>query len=98
MFWEIPVPNPCRFVKWPTCFILQLQIVNEKKLYQINDGDELKKLCEDVIKELEKAVRDYKSGKTKAFKALLGAVVSKSNNRANMRKCAGILKDMLDNK
>ncbi|XP_057662674.1 glutamyl-tRNA(Gln) amidotransferase subunit B, mitochondrial [Diorhabda carinulata] len=73
------------------------QIVKEKDLLQISDETELKNICIQVIEENKKAVRDYKAGKTKAFKALLGAVVSKSKSRANMKKIIVILKDLLEN-
>ncbi|CAG9860987.1 unnamed protein product [Phyllotreta striolata] len=73
-----------------------VQIVKEKELLQINDNEKLEKLCRDVLEECEKAVRDYRAGKTKAFKALLGVIVSKTEGRANMKKCTNILKKLLD--
>lgn len=63
---------------------------------QLTDENELRKLCEEVIRENEKAVKAYKSGKSKAFKALLGAISAKTKNRADMAKCHAILEKLLD--
>lgn len=67
------------------------------KWYQISDENELRELCENVLKESQDLVKLYKSGKVKVFKALLGAVSSKSNHRADMAKCNVILKQLLEN-
>ncbi|XP_018569253.1 glutamyl-tRNA(Gln) amidotransferase subunit B, mitochondrial [Anoplophora glabripennis] len=72
------------------------KIVQKKNLSQITDENELRKLCEEVIQENEKSVKAYKSGKTKAFKALLGAVAGKTKNRADMARCHAILEKLLD--
>ncbi|KAJ8957539.1 hypothetical protein NQ318_020578 [Aromia moschata] len=72
------------------------QIVEEKGLAQITDDDKLRKLCKETLKENEKAVKSFKSGKSKAFKALLGSVAAKSKNQADMAKCSDILKDLLN--
>lgn len=65
-------------------------------MFQITDESELRKLCEEIIQENEKSVKAYKSGKTKAFKALLGAVAAKTKNRADMARCHIILEKLLD--
>ncbi|XP_028150179.1 glutamyl-tRNA(Gln) amidotransferase subunit B, mitochondrial [Diabrotica virgifera virgifera] len=75
-----------------------VQIVQERNLLQISDETRLKKICQEVIEENAKAVSDYKSGKTKAIKALLGAIVAKSKNKANMKKCTEILHSLLGEK
>ncbi|KAJ8967074.1 hypothetical protein NQ317_018655 [Molorchus minor] len=71
------------------------KIVQEKNLFQITDIAELTKLCQEVINENEKAVRDYKSGKIKALKYLMGAIGKKSKNLADMAKANDILKTLL---
>nr|CAI5830866.1 unnamed protein product [Callosobruchus analis] len=74
------------------------KIVNEKNWLQITDDQELEYLCQQVIEENEKAVKQYLAGKAKVFKALLGAVAKKSQNRADMQKCIVILKTLLSKK
>lgn len=72
-----------------------LEIVEENNWKQITDVDELGKICENVLNEHEKAVKEYLSGKQKVFKAFLGAVAKATQNRADMAKCSDILKELL---
>lgn len=72
------------------------EIMMENDWQQISNREELHKICEAVLSENPKVVEQYKKGKTKVFKALLGAVVNKSNNRANMSKVDKILKELLE--
>lgn len=62
---------------------------------QIADEDVLCDICRAVIEENGKTVEDYKAGKKKVFKALLGAVAAKTSQRADMAKCTKILQDLL---
>lgn len=71
------------------------QIVTESKWAQINDDDELTKLCVSVIQENSKVVTQYKAGKTKMLRALLGEVVKKSSGLANMKKVTEIMEKLL---
>ncbi|KAK0088566.1 hypothetical protein PV325_011486 [Microctonus aethiopoides] len=71
------------------------QIVTESKWAQINDDDELTKLCESVIQENSKVATQYKAGKTKMLRALLGEVVKKSSGLANMKKVTEIMEKLL---
>lgn len=73
-------------------------MVKEKKWEQISDENELIRLCSEVILQNSGAVEQYKAGKTKVFKALLGAVASKTDQKADMGKCSKILRDMLKDK
>lgn len=62
---------------------------------QIVSDDVLERLCRDVIEENPRIVDQYKKGKTKVFKALLGAVAVKSHRQADMGKCTKLLKELL---
>ncbi|MDR3310164.1 MAG: Asp-tRNA(Asn)/Glu-tRNA(Gln) amidotransferase subunit GatB [Oscillospiraceae bacterium] len=46
-------------------------------------GDELRALCEKAVAENAKSVADYKSGKEKALKAVVGAVMRETRGRAD---------------
>lgn len=56
---------------------------------------ELRQICQEILTENEKAVKDYLGGKSKAFKALMAAVSKKTDNRADMKKCNDIVKNLL---
>ncbi|XP_970958.3 glutamyl-tRNA(Gln) amidotransferase subunit B, mitochondrial [Tribolium castaneum] len=73
-----------------------LEIVREKNWLQITDEDALRQLCQEALDQNEKVVKQYKGGKTKVFKALLGYVATKSKQRADMKKCDKILKELLN--
>ncbi|XP_019870818.1 glutamyl-tRNA(Gln) amidotransferase subunit B, mitochondrial [Aethina tumida] len=72
-----------------------IDIVKSEGLLQITSEQELTSLCEEVLKENDKLVKQYKAGKTKIFKALMGLIAGKSKGRADMGKCDKILKDLL---
>lgn len=72
------------------------QIVKERNWIQINDEEELKRLCREVLEENVKIVQQYKSGKKKVFKALLGLISAKTKQRADMAKCTTIIKQLLE--
>lgn len=62
---------------------------------QITDEQKLRELCTQVLDENEKGVKQYLDGKSKVFAAFMGAVFKKSETRADMKKCEGILKELL---
>jgi len=59
------------------------EIIKEKGLAQVSDETELIKIIQEVIKNNEKSVTDYKSGKKNAIGFLVGQVMKASNGRAN---------------
>lgn len=73
-----------------------VELITKNNWFQINTNDELMKLCESVLKENPSMVEQYKKGKKKVFKAILGQVALKSNQRANMELVVGVLKKMLE--
>ncbi|XP_044753394.1 glutamyl-tRNA(Gln) amidotransferase subunit B, mitochondrial [Coccinella septempunctata] len=73
-----------------------LQIVKTQDLFQITDAQELEKCCEEVLKENEKIVSLYKGGKKKVYKALMGRLSAKTQDKADMAKCDEIMKKLLN--
>ncbi|KAL1518020.1 hypothetical protein ABEB36_001706 [Hypothenemus hampei] len=72
-----------------------LEIVEEKNWKQITDEKELEKICQAILQENPKGVTQYLNGKVKVFKAFLGGVANKTDNRADMKKVETILKKIL---
>jgi aspartyl-tRNA(Asn)/glutamyl-tRNA(Gln) amidotransferase subunit B len=70
-------------------------IVKEKNLIQIEDREILKKYAEEVIKENEKAVNDWKKGKEQVIGFLVGQVMKKMSGKANPNIVKEILIDYL---
>ncbi len=66
-----------------------------QKASQISGDSELEELARQVIEENEKIAEDYKSGKTNAVQMLIGAVMKKSQGRANPQKAKEILEELL---
>ena len=77
--------------------VLPSEIVLKKGLRQIKDGKEIDLVIESVIKENEKSVKDYKSGKTTALTFLIGQVMRKTKGKANPKVVNEILKKQLEN-
>ncbi|MFQ3674953.1 MAG: Asp-tRNA(Asn)/Glu-tRNA(Gln) amidotransferase subunit GatB [Endomicrobiia bacterium] len=71
------------------------KIVEKKGLTQITSTIELEKLVDEVIKENEKIVLDYKNGKQQAIGSLIGSAMKKSGGRANPRLLTEIFKQKL---
>ena len=58
-------------------------IVKEKGLIQITDNSEIEKIVEQVLKENQRSVEDYKAGKSNALKYLVGQAMKLSRGKAN---------------
>ncbi|XP_035434647.2 glutamyl-tRNA(Gln) amidotransferase subunit B, mitochondrial [Spodoptera frugiperda] len=71
-----------------------LDVVEEKGWKLKSNEDELTKLCIEVLENNPKLVKQYKNGKTKVFKALLG-ILSKSNNKVDMSVASKIMEGLL---
>ena len=71
------------------------EIVKEKGLVQISDEGAIGKMCDEAITENPKAVSEYKAGKTQALGSLVGAVMKKSQGKANPRLVNKILAEKL---
>jgi len=72
-------------------------IIKEKNLIQISDSDTLVAIAQEVIKENQKSVNDYKQGKISALMFLVGQVMKKSQGKANPKVVQEILKRRLGN-
>jgi len=59
------------------------------------DPSELNELCLRAIAENEKSAEDYRSGKEKAIKALVGAVMRASRGRADALEAEALLKKLI---
>ena len=70
-------------------------IVEDKKLRQVSDEEELIKIVNRVIKENPQPVKDYQSGKGNALQFLIGQVMAASQGQANPEIVDKILKNKL---
>lgn len=58
-------------------------IVEEKGLTQVTDTSFIEKLVDEVIRSNQQSVEDYKNGKEKALKFLVGQIMKESRGKAN---------------
>lgn len=72
--------------------------VKEKKSGKIEDESELLKIAEEVIRENEKSVADYRSGKESAIQALIGGMMRKTQGKAEAGKSKEVLMRLLGEK
>ncbi|XP_034944827.1 glutamyl-tRNA(Gln) amidotransferase subunit B, mitochondrial [Chelonus insularis] len=68
-----------------------IQVVEENKMEQINDELVLERIIRDVLVENTKKVNQYKNGKKKVLRSIIGQIAKKTNDRANMSKVHDIL-------
>ncbi len=66
-------------------------IINEKGLRQVTDTGAIESIIDQVIKSNPKSVEDYKNGKDKALKFLIGQVMKESKGKANPQMVNDIL-------
>jgi aspartyl-tRNA(Asn)/glutamyl-tRNA(Gln) amidotransferase subunit B len=71
------------------------EIIAEKGLATIADGEQLQKICQQVVAENQKTVQDYLGGKDNAFKALVGQVMKATRGQANPELVNETLKNIL---
>lgn len=70
-------------------------LVKERGLLQIDDEAALMPVVRSVIAENQKAVEDYKRGKTAAAKAIIGKVMAATRGRANPTLAAKLVENEL---
>lgn len=70
-------------------------IVKDKGLEQVSDVTALEEAAEKAIKENEKSVKDYKSGKENALSFLVGQVMKATKGKANPKLVGEILRKKL---
>jgi len=72
-------------------------IINDKGLRQVTDTAAIESIIDEVIKNNPKSVEDFKNGKDKAFKFLIGQVMKESKGKANPQMVNDILIKKLSN-
>jgi aspartyl-tRNA(Asn)/glutamyl-tRNA(Gln) amidotransferase subunit B len=71
------------------------EIIEKKGLRQISEPGALEKIVDEALAANPKLVEDYKSGKAKAFNALVGQVMKASKGKANPAQANEILRRRL---
>ncbi len=69
--------------------------VEKEKLTAVSDSSEIKKFCEEAIKENPKAVDDYKKGESNALNFLIGQVMRKSKGKASADEVKKIIEKII---
>ena len=60
-----------------------MKIINEKGLVQMTDVGEIETIVDRVLADNDASVRDYRNGRDKALKFLVGQVMKESKGKAN---------------
>jgi aspartyl-tRNA(Asn)/glutamyl-tRNA(Gln) amidotransferase subunit B len=71
------------------------ELIETRGLRQMSDSGELEKIIDDVIAANAKSVEEFRSGKEKAFNALVGQVMKASKGKANPAQVNDLLKAKL---
>jgi aspartyl-tRNA(Asn)/glutamyl-tRNA(Gln) amidotransferase subunit B len=71
-------------------------IIEAKGLKQVSDSGAIEALIDEVMAANVKSVEEYRSGKEKAFNALVGQVMKASRGKANPTQVNELLKQKLD--
>ena len=72
-------------------------IIDARGLRQMSDSGELEKIVDEVLAANPKSVEEFRSGKDKAFNALVGQVMKASRGKANPAQVNELLKAKLQN-
>jgi aspartyl-tRNA(Asn)/glutamyl-tRNA(Gln) amidotransferase subunit B len=70
-------------------------VIEAKGLKQMNDSGALEAIVAEVIAANAKSVEEFRSGKDKAFNALVGQVMKASKGKANPTQASDLLKKLL---
>lgn len=70
-------------------------VIDEKGLRQISDTGAIEKIIDEVLATNTKSVEEYRSGKEKAFNALVGQIMKASKGKANPAQVNALLKQKL---
>jgi aspartyl-tRNA(Asn)/glutamyl-tRNA(Gln) amidotransferase subunit B len=66
-------------------------IIEEKNLAQMDNGEEMEKIIDEIISKNSKSVEDYKNGKENALQFLVGQVMAATKGKANPQAVREIL-------
>jgi aspartyl-tRNA(Asn)/glutamyl-tRNA(Gln) amidotransferase subunit B len=72
------------------------EIIRKKGLAQISDEDSITAVIDEIMKANQKAVDEYRCGKSQAIGALIGAAMKKTGGRVNPQKLRKIMKEKLE--
>ncbi len=72
-------------------------VIEHLGLKQISNENEIVDILNQVLQDNEAMVEEYKSGKDKAFNALIGQVMKASKGKANPGQVSQLLKEKLKN-
>jgi len=72
------------------------EVIDRLELKQISDAGALEKAVDQVLAAQPRLVDDYRSGKEKAFNALVGQVMKATGGQANPAEAGAILRRKLD--
>lgn len=75
-----------------------LRIIKEKGWSIINNEKEITTKCIEIIKNNPKLVKQYKEGKVKVFKALLGMLAKDTQNKFDMSAASKKMEELLKDK
>jgi aspartyl-tRNA(Asn)/glutamyl-tRNA(Gln) amidotransferase subunit B len=70
-------------------------VMEDKKLGQMSDSNEIEKVVERVVDNNPKQVAEYKSGRVQILQFLVGMVMKETEGRANPKIVADLLKEKL---
>ena len=73
------------------------EVIEKLGLKQISNVNEIENILNQVLQDNEAMVEEYKSGKDKAFNALIGQVMKASKGKANPGQVSQLLKEKLKN-
>ena len=73
------------------------EVIEKLGLKQISNLNEIENILNQVLQDNEAMVEEYKSGKDKAFNALIGQVMKASKGKANPGQVSQLLKEKLKN-
>ncbi len=71
------------------------KILEEMGIERIEES-KLREICEEVLRENEKAANDYKNGRKEALQFLIGIVLKKTKGSADPKSAAKVLREMLE--
>ncbi len=72
------------------------QIIEAKGLKQVSDSGAIEKIIDEVMAANAKSVEEFRSGKEKAFNALVGQVMKASKGKANPQQVNDLLRQKLN--
>ena len=85
VMWEAPGTSPS----------LADEVIDARGLRQISDSGTLETLIDEVLSANQKSVDEFRSGKEKAFNALIGQAMKASKGKANPAQLTELLKKKL---